>query len=469
MRDTVFISHANPEDNDFARWLALQLANQGYPVWCDLTTLLGGEDFWSDIETAIRERTVKFLFVLSRASNHKLGTVQELSVAQAVARSDHLRHLRDFVIPLKVDGLPHAETNIQLNNLNAVPFTKGWALGLRRLIEKLEADAVPKSPAFSPTAVTRWWRIHHGADQGLVRRPEECLTNWFPLGPLPETLYFHHLVRYGGGVTDLPDRLPYPAAKHGSYLISFAPADDLRPAVAPPNELGESAGCLLQTFLDGAHREVPVERRAAQNHVTSLLRQAWELELERRELPVYELSGGVKCCYFTKGMTEHDRVYFTGVHGQPAYRQVVGYSTVSKKPSQEPAKRYWHFGVQLKPLLYPARAYAAKPHVVFSSDGQTIWESDRRLHRARRSECKNWWNAEWRDRILAAMAWLAGEDQEVILPISADLHLSIAPSPLTLTSPVSFADPDQVDAPIDVDPEDEWDGLEDEDDEGGDA
>lgn len=37
MRDMVFFSHANPEDNEVTRWLALQLARAGYAVWCDLT------------------------------------------------------------------------------------------------------------------------------------------------------------------------------------------------------------------------------------------------------------------------------------------------------------------------------------------------------------------------------------------------------------------------------------------------
>ncbi|PYV94046.1 MAG: toll/interleukin-1 receptor domain-containing protein, partial [Acidobacteria bacterium] len=41
-RNMLFISHANPEDNDFTRWLALQLAKDGHPIWCDLTELLGG-------------------------------------------------------------------------------------------------------------------------------------------------------------------------------------------------------------------------------------------------------------------------------------------------------------------------------------------------------------------------------------------------------------------------------------------
>src|SRR5208283_2138521 len=78
----VFVSHANPEDNEFSRWLALQLAKEGYPVWCDLTKLLGGEDFWINIEEAIRTRSSKFLFVLSRTSNSKIGPLQELHVAQ---------------------------------------------------------------------------------------------------------------------------------------------------------------------------------------------------------------------------------------------------------------------------------------------------------------------------------------------------------------------------------------------------
>jgi hypothetical protein len=67
LRDTLLLSHANPEDNEFTLWLALQLANEGIRVWCDLTKLLGGEIFWDDIEGVIRDRTAKAIYVLSRA------------------------------------------------------------------------------------------------------------------------------------------------------------------------------------------------------------------------------------------------------------------------------------------------------------------------------------------------------------------------------------------------------------------
>jgi hypothetical protein len=453
VRDIIFVSHANPEDNDFALWLTLQLASHGYAAWCDLTNLLGGEDFWSDIEIAIRDRTSKFLYVLSHSSNRKPGSLSELAVAQAVAKS---HQFRDFIIPLKIDDLPHAETNIRLNTLNAIRFSKGWTPGLRRLIEKLEEDGVPKHPAFSPSTVTEWWQSFRRADEGILRRPEDYLTNWFPLESLPETIHVHHLARYGGGVTELSHALPYPAVKHGSYLISFATAEDLDPAIVEPTRLMSSGSCALASFQAGACAEPAVERREARNYLMTLLRQAWELELQRRDLPVYILSGGARCCYFTQGMVERDRISFLGVDGRRKYRQVIGYSTVGGHAGGDSDKRYWHFGIQLKPLLHPVQAFAAKPHVLFSWDGHTIWENAQALHRARRSECKDWWNDSWRDRILAAMAWLAGDGGELALPLSSSRNLLISSSPLEFSSPVAYRDPDKADPSVDLDVADEW-------------
>src|ERR1035441_7587686 len=72
-RDTLLLSHANPEDNEFTLWLALQLANEGYRVWCDLTKLLGGEVFWDDIEEVIKTRAAKAVYVLSRTSEDQVA------------------------------------------------------------------------------------------------------------------------------------------------------------------------------------------------------------------------------------------------------------------------------------------------------------------------------------------------------------------------------------------------------------
>jgi hypothetical protein len=65
MKDTIFISHATPEDNEFTIWLASRLELLGYKVWVDKNELLGGEVFWADIEDAIKNKAIKVLLVYS--------------------------------------------------------------------------------------------------------------------------------------------------------------------------------------------------------------------------------------------------------------------------------------------------------------------------------------------------------------------------------------------------------------------
>jgi hypothetical protein len=189
-RDILFISHANPEDNDFTLWLALRLAAEGYGVWCDLTKLLGGEAFWSDIERAIRERAVKVIYVLSRTSNVKVGPLKELQVAQNVARDEKLH---DFVLPALIDDLPARQINIQLADTNAIMFRAAWASGLAGLLKKLEEDGVPKHPAFGSAAVASWWRDQFGSGTGIRADAERYLSNRLAIGDMPQVIYIHYL------------------------------------------------------------------------------------------------------------------------------------------------------------------------------------------------------------------------------------------------------------------------------------
>ncbi len=220
-RDMLFLSHANPEDNLVTGWLALQLAREGYAVWCDLTKLLGGEAFWDDIQEAIEYRTAKFLYVLSRNSNSKDGPLNELTVARDVERK---LKLRDFIIPLHVDDLPHNEMHILLRRLNTIPFRKSWAAGLNQLLEKLQKQKVPKKRSFGPKAVNEWWKTHFSAETGIQHRRAETLSNYFDLEGLPEIIYIHALTP-GCARDDLAGSLTCPAIVQGDSLIAFAPAE----------------------------------------------------------------------------------------------------------------------------------------------------------------------------------------------------------------------------------------------------
>ncbi len=468
MRDLIFISHANPEDNTFARWLALQLAKEGYPVWCDLTNYLGGEDCWKDADKAIRNRACKFLFVLSQNSNEKQGVLKELMVAESVVTK---HQIADFIIPLRIDDLPQNDVNIQLARLFSADFSQSWAAGLDGLLKKFERDQVAKSEIFSPSTVASWWRSNFSASEGIQDKPEECLSNWFPISDLPETIYAHTLTRgsNGNGPLDLTEELPYPAIKRGINILSFAKADDFKGKLGLLS-IDNTREFSTTSMIGDNPPENFGDRNACRNIVIELLGLAWQGMVQDRNLPVYGLANDRQCFYFSSGLCgQGDKIHFTGVDGDKTYRQMVGYASVHRAGETEKSKRYWHFGIQGYPIVYPEIAFVFKSHVVFSDDGQIVWESKKRLHKVRRSQCSNWWNDAWRDRLIGAASWLSGEDG-IELPVGSDTVIHIASTPLLFTSPVSYvltADDsiDEMQASLtegEMIDEDEWDEEDDE-------
>ena len=260
MRDSIFISHAtlgqNEEglDNDFASWLSLQLIGMGYRVWCDLNNLKGGEDFWAEIESEIRNNAVKYLYVLSSKSNHREGTLKELAVALKVKKQLDDPH---FVIPLHIDkSLSNNDINIDLIRLNSINFKEGWSKGIESLIERLNEDKMPQPAETNYSEVTNLWKTVLAGKNAAIEKEEIYSSNWFPIIELPERLYFHkfgHLI----SLHDFPLwDCKYPAAKYGQYLASFAKYSEFANVVpnfdnSDPNDSKSFATCeLLQGKLD---------------------------------------------------------------------------------------------------------------------------------------------------------------------------------------------------------------------------
>ena len=182
----IFISHATPEDNYFAGWLASKLSLHGYDVWCDLEQLKGGEDFWEEVENTIRTQSAKFIFVISDASISKDGTRKELAVA------DRIRDRGDFIIPVRIENIHSTSFPIELVRLTYIDFFgNGWANGLNQLLEKLEKDKVSVNPKVEIESAFQFWRKALSLkDDTLIRREELYRTNWLEF-KLPEHFYLH--------------------------------------------------------------------------------------------------------------------------------------------------------------------------------------------------------------------------------------------------------------------------------------
>jgi hypothetical protein len=451
-RNMLFVSHANPEDNLFAQWLSLRLATQGYPVWSDVTRLLGGEDFWNDIQRAIANRTAKFLFALSRASNKKDGTLQELAYAKEISKKLE-GQVKDFIITLRLDDIPYDEIDIRVNRLNHVSFQDSWASGFAQLLAKLEDDKVPKNPGFTPSAVATWWRTQFSSELGIRQEPEELLSNWFPV-QLPEDIYFHNLSRRSQGKLELDEQsLPYPAVHDSIFLITFARAEDFDGKLGNDMYIARVGDPLkLSAVLK--------DQKGFGKHLFRLLRLAWEQTLRERKLRTYELANNARCFFFVKGQLQNDKIFFSGADGEKAWRAMVGYSSRENPQTGITSVRYWHFGLEARPMVHPICAYNMKPHVLFTSDGLTVWASKKRLSAARRSQCKDWWNGEWRDRTLAAVSYLASQDGNLEIRLGSNVFGKVASRPLLFNSPVSYVDPQLLRAETDhLEPIDDY-GIE---------
>jgi hypothetical protein len=151
------------------------------------------------------------------------------------------------------------------------------------------------------------------------------------------------------------------------------------------------------------------------------------------------MASKVKAFYGTENIFGKKMVMFDGIKGKER-RSLVGYKTMQTSNGVK-WKRYWHFAVSAKPIHWPRLAYVIRSHVIFSRDGINAMANSEIMHRARRSQCKDWWNDDWRDRILCFMDWLRGQDESIYIKVSSKEYIHVSARPISLTSPVSYREP----------------------------
>jgi hypothetical protein len=435
VRDTVMISHANPEDNDFTLWLALQLTREGYKVWTDLTDLLGGESFWSDIEQVIRTRAVKFIYVLSRTSNESnRGFRKELHLADSEGKKLPAT-LPRFIVPVAIDDLRSGDYNIYVQHLNCIP-SRDWAKGLTDILELFQRDRVPQfRREFNAKKVTGWWQRFRSSTAGVKRKPDTYLSNWFPIISLPKQVYLCELEPVGEKFPTVDFDVPWLFAQRGQQVLTFAKEASFKSAGDPIRIATKKSLVLSELWGDLQKRR----EESLKPLMSELLRRHWERWIAGKALGSYELANH-RICSFFKAAKGEDSLWasYRGVEGDAARRTLMGIFTKRTRSDPETrSKHFWHFGIQGRPRLWPQPVVHLSAHVLFSDDGDIIWESKRRLHSARRRQCKSWYNDEWRDRLLASMAFLADGKDYIDIDVIEDEPIRIAVTPELFESKVT--------------------------------
>lgn len=421
-RDVVLITHANPEDNAFSRWLGARLAAAGYKVWVDLRSLRGGDDFWDLIDQTLRTVTIKQVVVVSPHLN-KPGVKKELAIGDAVGRK-----LNDpsFMIPVRVADVDYSTLPPELirhNSLNAHP---NWAACLQPLLETLEEAGVPRLKTADGAFLKSLVDAQEAGRLAVLDEPETLWSNWFPIQPMPDML---RLFGSKGTRDQLERWLKTSSAPH-------VPHSGLGATFCDPvtfQQSGAEGGPTLETrfwlktdaLLDGKDIDPFANRADARAQVVNLLRQHWDLAMARRGLQRFEFAAGRVGWFFPDGLVDGS-VKFTLPDGRKVSRVVSG----------KFKERRWHLCLVAKPMLWPTPLMRVHANMALSLDGKTPLPGAQ-TQRVRMRLTKSWWNDKWRDLLLAGMNWIA-EGGAAVSIAAGDETFAVSSLPLSMETAKSY-------------------------------
>ena len=416
-RDTIFISHATPQDNEFSIWLASRLEMLGYKVWIDKNGLLGGERFWPTIQKAI-DRSAKILFVYSKNIINSEGTLKngiesEIEYGKSIAYENNLK---DYLIPLNIDGSQY-NLAIGLPNINHIPFAGNWAKGLKQLLKKLEKDGVPKDGVHAQSSFAEWYETVFSSDISIKSCKRLYYSSWWKFKTLPQTFYIFrfHSAKQAKLVRDLNSQIPINL--NSNILVTFE--RNLTMEITDTSSLLDNNKIIPEDIYscdidDLNYPEVFKDtfptHSDTKNAFTRLLMCVWNTLMRGKGLCKYTLSGKRQAYYrpqFEKaGSTQFTYPYSNGKRSKKK-------SLTGKYKSLK-----WHYAISGNLLFTPYCCYNVKAHLIFTTDGKNPVNDEKKMHSYRRDKAKMFFNEEWRDLFLAMVQSLRDPDGKICIPVT---------------------------------------------------
>ena len=420
-RETILITHANPEDNRFARWLAGRLTTAGYKVWVDVRALRGGDDFWDKIEHVLRHEAIKQIVVVSEHIG-KQGVKKELALGDVVRRK-----LNDpeFMIPVRIADVDFGDFPTEILRQNAHNAYPNWAACLEPLFETLNSAGVAKVAHPDAEQLAMIVAAQEEGRKLVAETPETLYSNWFELKARPDVW----VMEARGTTAQLEawsqfTRVPHVLHDGGAIAFCGPEAIARLDDHAPP--LKARASLPFNGVIDGTYSRQFGQRADARRLVVNLMRQHWDRAMHRLGLVAVDFASGARGRFFPDGLID-GRVQLKLADGHRIDRVLSG----------KFKDRRWHLCLVAQPKLWPDALFRVHANVAVTIDGHTPIPGEQ-LQRIRLRLTRSWFNDKWRDMLLAAMGWLA-DGQEALDIAASGERLTISSMPITFAFPVSFA------------------------------
>jgi len=439
MRDSIFISHATPEDNDFTIWIASRLEMAGYKVWIDKSELLGGEKFWKEIDFVIRNNANKVLLVYSKhicyekqPGNLKDGINDELELSKSVGKREHLK---DFIIPLNIDNSDY-DLFVGANTLSHISFFNNWSDGFKVLLNKLEKDNIKKQNKNRVSSLNDWFKNEYTTKNGIITTKELYYSNWWAIGKLPDVFYLYHFNNSKQAAVVLKHNSNIPLGKISNLISTFEPnlflsiTHEEENIIINPEKVYKVE---LSKVLYGFESDKFPTHKETENHFKRLMQEVFHFLMKERGLFWYKLANK-KLAYFHTPKSHNKPIKFNYPYRKEA--KVKKKSLLGKHLSNN-----WHYAISANPVLYPFIGFILKSHLIFTENGFKILDDNKKQHSARRKKGHNFWNEEWRDMELAFLFGLRDSHDEIRIPLSKNFSLLMPHFPEMFWADFGYIEP----------------------------
>jgi len=349
--------------------------------------------------------------IFSKHTFDKDGVLDEYEYARSIAKQFGLK---DFVIPLRIDDVSYNE-RIGINRYNVIDFRDSWLRGLKKLYKKLAKDEVPKTDESAPQISDWIVNLQTRKEKGIVNQKEKYYSNWWPINSLPKNMYLFKYSHESEAQAVIEEDADYPVIRHGKYLVSFEKKIKRIAQKQGNIEINpiDTKEVLIKNVLVGYDSPKFPTLIDSQNFLKRLLKKSFKNLMYNKRLSRKDLSNGQ--CFFYR-----DRVLYKN-------------QAIARYPNKEKRKKllgkyhksFWHYGISAQVRLFPFVCFSLKSHILFSDDGFNIWEDDSRLHAARRSKGRRWFNEEWRDLLMAFLGSLAEGKNKVQVKLAENFLLEL--------------------------------------------
>lgn len=387
----IFISHAQPEDNYLAVWLASKLRQLGYVVWVDKDNLHKGDAFWNEIELKMKNESFRFIPLVSqqyidKAQDKNSGVFLEITLAKSISKK-----IDNYTIPIKVDECRYDDFPISILPLDSIDFSVNWGKGLKILVEELELQSIEKVEV-EPNVLQQWHKYLdiHGE---LLSEPDFYGSNWL-VTTLPKTLTVY---RFSGDAKKAQKEIPFAQKRDKDYIIGFFDDSGLNLRTEFREDIEVEDFLFDETYTLNTGDSIIGTRQ----HFVQLMNSAInEFFYQHENIKCWKKRSKERI-YYTKKPPRDSGGYPFKIGNRKGWRTLKG-----KK-----GEIFWNYSLSFKFQLNPFPHYVVNPHILISDDKG--FKDDDRKHR--RSIPKEWFNRHWYDRIFAFMNYVnEGRDEQFL-------------------------------------------------------